>query len=102
MGVEWGVENLVLCPRISYKMFMPVIPGDYLEIVMQQLDLFGYVTFSQAYDHQLYIDELRADYLAGYINSMNKPCGMSWDIWFKYVVCNPGSKPPSYWRVVSY
>jgi len=52
---------------------------------MQQLDLFGYVTFGQAYDHQCNLECLRAEYLAGYITSVDKPSNMPWDMWFKHV-----------------
>ena len=55
---------------------------------MEQLHLFGYVTFAQAYDHQCDLELLRSEYRAGYITSTDKPSNMPLDMWFKYVVCD--------------
>lgn len=53
---------------------------------MQQLSFLPIVTFAQAWHYQQDLSELRQDYLCGYINELDKPVGMSWDDWYKYVV----------------
>ena len=57
-----------------------------LERIMKQLSFLPIVTFGQAWHYQQDLSELRQDYLCGYINELDKPVGMSWDDWYKYVV----------------